>query len=179
MSSYLEILSGRCCADRMKILTRQLRPVDDLNTALRTISEFNRIITAADTKSGLLLTADGFALTGLIAAGRTPMNAALAGVAIALAVSLIVCMGYLAATMSPRLRDAGAGNWFCFPTFPTDTDERPTAPVLADHAWRQVGVLAEIAQRKYRRLGVALRWSAISLVLFFAWFAAALLGATT
>lgn len=146
-----------------------------MNTALRTISEFNRIITAADTKSGLLLTADGFALTGLIAVGRTPMNIILRIMAIALAISLIVCMGYLAATMSPRLHEAGHGNWFCFPSFPSDTNTRPNAYVLADHAWRQVGVLAEIGRRKYRRLGVALRWSAVSLVLFFAWFAAALL----
>ncbi|MGS2805888.1 hypothetical protein [Nocardia sp. MW-W600-9] len=179
MSSYLELISERCCAGRMKICTKRLRPVDDLNTALRTISEFNRIIAAADTKSGLLLTADGFALTGLIAAGRTQMNAALGGTAIVLAVGLIVCMGYLAATLSPSIRSTGAGNWFSFPSFPLAADERPTGPVLADHAWQQVSVLAAIAQRKYRRLRVALRWSAISLVLFFVWFAVTLLGVTT
>ncbi|WP_330254548.1 hypothetical protein OG874_08390 [Nocardia sp. NBC_00565] len=155
----------------------RLSPVDDLNTALRTVAEFNRVILAADTKAGLLLTANGFALTGLVTTNRTSMSTALVVMAIGLAVSLIVCMGYLAATLRPRLGSAGPGNWFCFPSFPTDVSGRPKAPTLADQAWQQAGTLAEIAQHKYRRFGVALRWTAISLVVFLAWFTAALLSA--
>ncbi|MFE6923770.1 hypothetical protein ACFVAV_22285 [Nocardia sp. NPDC057663] len=161
----------------MMIHTKRLSPLDDLNTALRTISEFNRVILAADTKAGLLLTANGFALTGLVTTARTSMNTVLVVMAIGLAVSLIVCMGYLAATLRPRLGGSGTGNWFCFPSFPVEADDRPRTPVLADQAWWQAGALAEIAQHKYHRFAVALRWTAISLVLFLAWFTVALLGA--
>ncbi|MCU1647303.1 MAG: hypothetical protein JWN03_7578 [Nocardia sp.] len=159
------------------IFRNRLSPVDDLNTALRTVAEFNRVILAADTKAGLLLTANGFALTGLVTTARTSMSTALVVMAIGLAVSLLVCMGYLAATLRPRLSSAGPGNWFCFPSFPADVSDRPTAPTLADQAWQQTGALAEIAQHKYRRFGVALRWTAISLVVFLAWFTVALLSA--
>lgn len=162
----------------MMIRSKSLAPLDDLNTALRTISEFNRVILAADTKAGLLLTANGFAVTGLVTTTRSSMNIALVVTAIGLAVSLIVCMGYLGATLRPRLGSAGAGNWFCFPTFPSEADVRPTTPVLADQAWWQASALAEIARHKYHRFGVALRWTAISLVVFLAWFTVALLGAS-
>ncbi len=155
----------------------RLRPVDDLNTALRTVAEFNRVILAADTKTGLLLTANGFALTGLVTVTRRPMSTVLVMLAIGLAMSLIVCMGYLAATLRPRLGSACPGNWFCFPSFPIDVACRPTAPTLADQAWLQAGTLAEIARHKYRRFGVALRWTAISLVVFLAWFTATVLSA--
>ncbi len=160
----------------MMIRTKHLAPLDDLNTALRTISEFNRVILAADTKAGLLLTANGFALTGLVTTARTSMNIALVVMAIGLAVSLIVCMGYLAATLRPRLDGAGAGNWFSFPTFPVEVIRRPMTPALADQAWSQAGALAEIARHKYHRFGVALRWTAISLIVFLAWFTVTLLG---
>lgn len=161
----------------MMIFTKRLSPLDDLNTALRTISEFNRVILAADTKAGLLLTANGFALTGLVTTARTSMSIVLVVMAIGLAVSLIVCMGYLAATLRPRLGGAGAGNWFCFPTFPVEVRARPMTPVLADQAWWQAGALAEIAQHKYHRFGVALRWTAVSLVVFLVWFTVTLLSA--
>lgn len=160
----------------MTIHVRRLGRVDDLNTALRTVSEFNRIILAADTKAGLLLTANGFALTGLVTVGRTAVSTASGAVAIALSTSLIVCMGYLAATLRPDLRGAGAGNWFCFLTFPEESSKRPPAPALADHAWRQAGALAEIAKRKYRRFTVALRWSAVSVVMFVVWLSSTLWG---
>ncbi|WP_336081111.1 hypothetical protein [Nocardia sp. SSK8] len=160
----------------MTIPTRRLGRVDDLNTALRTISEFNRVILAADTKAGLLLTANGFALTGLVTVGRSNMSVASGAVAIVLSTSLIVCMGYLGVTLRPDLRGAGAGNWFCFLTFPGESSRRPPAPALADHAWRQAGALAEIARRKYRRFAVALRWSAVSVVVFVVWFLATLWG---
>ncbi|WP_067990908.1 hypothetical protein [Nocardia pseudobrasiliensis] len=134
------------------------------------MSEFNRVITAADTKVGLLLTANGFALTGLIAATRTHPTVLTCVAAATLGASLLVCMLYLAATLRPDLRGAGAGNWFSFPTFPTEIDERPSAAVLADHAWRETAMLAEIARSKYRRFAVALRWSAVSLIAFVVWF---------
>ncbi|RDI53955.1 hypothetical protein [Nocardia mexicana] len=162
----------------MMIRTKQLGPADDLDSALRTISEFSRVIVAADTKLGLLLTANGFALMGLVTAGRRPMNVVMSSMATVLEMLLIVCMGYLAVTLRPSLRGAGAGNWFCFPTFPAELSARPAVPVLADHAWRQAAVLAEIAQHKYRRFGLALRWSAITLVVFLVWFTALLLGRT-
>ncbi|WP_278263548.1 hypothetical protein [Nocardia sp. AG03] len=160
----------------MTIPRKRLGRVDDLNTALRTISEFNRVILAADTKAGLLLTANGFALTGLVTVGRTGMSATSGAVAIVLSTSLIVCMGYLGVTLRPDLRGAGAGNWFCFLTFPEEGSNRPPAPALADHAWRQAGALAEIARRKYRRFAVALRWSAVSVVVFVVWLLATLWG---
>ncbi|MFI6366760.1 Pycsar system effector family protein [Nocardia sp. NPDC050630] len=130
---------------------------------------------AADTKVGMLLTANGFALTGLISASRARKTVAVYTVATALEVVLLVCMVYLAATLWPSLRGAGAGNWFSFPTFPSEIDRRPTESVLADHAWRQAAVLAGIARRKYRRFGIALRWSAVSLVVFLIWFTLSLL----
>ncbi|MFE3053934.1 hypothetical protein [Nocardia sp. NPDC059239] len=156
--------------------TTRLEPVNDLDAALRTISEFNRILIAADTKVGLLLTANGFALMGLVSSHPKPVNLAIYMTATALELSLIVCMGYLAATLRPNLRSSGAGNWFGFPTFPAEAGKRPAAPELADYAWRQAAALAEIAQRKYRRFGVALRWSVISLIIFLIWYTVVLLG---
>lgn len=147
----------------------RLGPAEDLSTALRTVSEINRVIGAADAKVGLLLTANGFALTGLIADSRAHTAVLARVVASALGVSLLVCMVYLAATLRPNLRGAGFGNWFSFPTFPTEIDRRPSAAVLADHAWREAAVLAEVARGKYRRFAVALRWSAVSLIAFVAW----------
>ncbi|MFI5784023.1 hypothetical protein [Nocardia sp. NPDC051570] len=155
---------------RRKLRLGRLGSADDLSTALRTVSEFNRVIAATDTKVGLLLTANGFALTGLIAASRTHTTVLTCVVAATLGVSLLVCMLYLAATLRPNLRGADAGNWFSFPTFPTEIDSRPSAAVLADHAWREAALLAEIACGKYRRFAVALRWSAVSLIAFVVWF---------
>ncbi|MBF6351905.1 MULTISPECIES: hypothetical protein [Nocardia] len=144
----------------------------DLSTALRTISEVNRIIAATDTKVGLLLTANGFALTGLIAGGRTHTAVLSSVLGIALGISLLVCMVYMAATLKPDLRGAGPGNWFSFPSFPAATDRRPSTAALADHAWREAAILADVARRKYRRFAVALRWSSVSLIVFVVWFIA-------
>ncbi|MBY8863814.1 hypothetical protein K7711_45640 [Nocardia sp. CA2R105] len=148
----------------------RLGPAEDLSTALRTVSEINRVIAATDTKVGLLLTANGFALTGLVAASHPHATVLTCVVAAILGVSLLVCMLYLAATLRPDLRGAGAGNWFSFPTFPTEIHRRPSVAVLADHAWREAAVLAEVARGKYRRFVVALRWSAVSLIVFVVWF---------
>ncbi|MQY17194.1 hypothetical protein [Nocardia macrotermitis] len=148
----------------------RLAAAEDLSTALRTVSEINRVIAAADVKVGLLLTANGFALTGLVATARTHTTVLTCAIGVVLAVSLLVCMAYLAATLRPDLRGAGAGNWFSFPTFPTETDRRPDVAVLADQAWREAAVLAEVARGKYRRFVVALRWSAVSSVVFVGWF---------
>ncbi|MBF5000269.1 hypothetical protein IRT45_24290 [Nocardia sp. BSTN01] len=161
----------------MEIRRRRLGAAEDLEAALHAVSEFNRTITAADTKLGLLLTANGFALTGLVSAGRTPTDQATGVMAIVLEALLLICMCYLAAALRPTLSEAGPGNWFSFPTFPAEGGERPVVSVLADHAWRQAAVLAAIARRKYRRLAVALRWSALSLTAFLAWFTVVLLGA--
>lgn len=158
---------------------QQIRPADDLDAALHTVSEFSRTVAAADTKIGLLLTANGFALMGLVTASRMSLNLAIATMGTMLEVIVLVCMGYLATALRPNLRGAGAGNWFCFPTFPTEVGERPILPVLADHAWRQAATLAEIAQAKYRKFEVALRWSAISLVVFLVWFTVVLLRTTS
>ncbi|MFC9997135.1 hypothetical protein [Nocardia sp. NPDC127526] len=158
---------------------QQLEPTDDLDAALRTISEFNRIIGAADTKIGFLLTANGFGLMGLVTAGRTPTHLAITIMGIALEVTIFSCMCYLAMALRPNLYSAGAGNWFCFPTFPIEVSQRPTPAVLADYAWQQTAALAAITQRKYRRFEVALRWSAFSLVIFLIWFAISLLRATS
>lgn len=156
---------------RSRLRMRRLDPSEDLSAALRMISEINRVIAATDTKVGLLLTANGFALTGVIATSHSHTTVLTGVVAGALAVSLLVCVVYLAATLRPNLRGAGVGNWFSFPTFPAETDQRPRVAVLADHAWREAAVLAEIARSKYRRFGVALRWSAVSLIAFVIWFA--------
>ncbi|MBF6090778.1 hypothetical protein [Nocardia cyriacigeorgica] len=134
------------------------------------MSEINRLIAATDTKVGLLLTANGFALTGLIATFRTHTTMITSVVSIILGLSLLVCMVYIAATLRPDLRGAGAGNWFSFPNFPTETEQRPNVAVLADYAWQEAAALAEIARGKYRRFGVALKWSAVSLTAFVPWF---------
>ncbi|WP_280415071.1 hypothetical protein [Nocardia carnea] len=147
-------------------------PAQDLSAALRTVSEVNRIIAATDTKVGLLLTANGFALTGLVAGGRTHTTLIASVLGIALGISLLVCMVYMAATLKPDLRSAGPGNWFSFPSFPTETQRRPSTAVLADHAWREAAILADVARRKYRRFAVALRWSSVSLIMFVVWFVA-------
>ncbi|PPJ23693.1 hypothetical protein C5E45_27585 [Nocardia nova] len=118
----------------------------------------------------MLLTANGFALTGLITASRTHTTVLTCVVAATLGVSLLACMWYLAATLRPDLRSAGAGNWFSFPNFPAEIGSRPSVAVLADHAWQQAAVLAEIARGKYRRFAVALRWSGVTLIAFVAWF---------
>ncbi|MQY29193.1 hypothetical protein [Nocardia aurantia] len=155
--------------------TRRLAPADDLAAALRTISEINRIIMAADAKVGLLLTVNGFVLTGLISTPRARATVPATAMTAVLEVVLLVCMVYLAATLWPNLRGAGPGNWFGFPSLPPEILRRPVVPALADDAWRQAALLAGIARRKYRRFAVALRWSAASVVLFLVWFPASLL----
>ncbi|MFI6173299.1 Pycsar system effector family protein [Nocardia sp. NPDC051052] len=162
----------------MKIRTSRRRQADDLNAALCAVSEFNRIIVAADTKVGFLLTTNGFALMGLVTSTRTSRNVLVSVIATVLEIVLLVCMGYLAATLRPSLQSAGTTNWFSFPSFPVETNERPAEPLLADQAWRQAATLAQIARRKYRRFRVALRWSALSLVVFLCWFTAVLFSTT-
>ncbi|GAB0107430.1 hypothetical protein JMUB6875_64240 [Nocardia sp. JMUB6875] len=125
-----------------------------------------------------MLTANGFALMGLVTSSRTPSNLLVSVIATVLEIVLLVCMGYLAATLRPSLQGSGAVNWFSFPTFPVETDTRPPEPMLADQAWQQAAMLAQIAQRKYRRFIIALRWSAFSLFMFLCWFTAVLYSTT-
>ena len=179
---YVECVELPCFSDPMtlgivksahrKLRMRRPGPAQDLSTALRAVAEINRIIAATDTKVGLLLTANGFALTGLIASTRTHTTVLTCALSIALGISLLVCMVYMASTLRPDLRSAGAGNWFSFPSFPTEINRRPSTAVLADHAWREAAILADVARRKYRRFAVALRWSSVSLIMFVVWFIA-------
>ncbi|MGW2661495.1 Pycsar system effector family protein [Nocardia tengchongensis] len=182
--SYMEMVVAQWCSVHMKPGTAKkarsrfrmdrLGPSEDLTTGLQTVSEINRVIAAVDVKVGLLLTANGIELTGLIAASHT-QTTGLACVATAIpAMSLLVCMLYLAFTLRPNLRGAGAGNWFSFPSFPTEIDQRPGVATLADQAWREAATLAEVARGKYRRFQVALRCSAVSLIAFVVWFTASL-----
>ncbi|MFI9536888.1 hypothetical protein ACIG56_27015 [Nocardia fusca] len=161
-----------------KLRMRRPGPAQDLSAALRTVSEVNRVIAATDTKVGLLLTANGFALTGLIAGSRTHTNLLTSGLGIALGISVLVCMVYMAAALRPDLRGAGTGNWFSFPSFPAEIGRRPSTAALADHAWREASLLADVARRKYRRFALALRWSSVSLIMFVVWFIASSLSGT-
>jgi hypothetical protein len=161
--------------------TLELPAEGDLDLSLRMISELNRTIAAADTKAGLLLTAIGFALTGLVAAVRGGGFAAggwpLDLMVVLVVVPLVVCVGYLTATVRPVLSAGGAPSWFSFPMFPalpgSRPPERPGAAVLAEQAWRQVATLAMIARRKHRAFALALHWGTGGLVTFLGCLAAA------
>jgi hypothetical protein len=158
-----------------------LRSDEDLDLSLRMITELNRTIVAADTKAGLLLTAVGFALSGLFTAvrlgggaGWQPINL----VALLVVIPVGACVGYLSATVRPTLAGSAASSWFSFPAFPAlpggRLPARPDAAVLAEQAWRQAAMLAMIARRKHRAFTLALRWGTGSVLAFLAWFSTAL-----
>lgn len=156
-----------------------LRSDEDLDLSLRMITELNRMIVAADTKAGLLLTAVGFALSGLFTAvriggSRQPIDL----VALLVVIPVGACVGYLSATVRPTLGGGAASNWFSFPAFPAlpggQLPARPGAAELAEQAWRQAAMLAMIARRKHRAFTLALRWGTGSVLAFLAWFATAL-----
>lgn len=157
--------------------THRLSPAEDLDLAVRSIGELNRTIAAADTKAGLLLTATGFLLSGLVAVTRTPSPqcwlTAIGVVPVLLA--LLMCAGFLVSTLRPTLRGANEANWFSFPDFPTAVSHRPDLRDLADQAWRQVALLTAIARRKHRAVAVAVGWGGTCLAAFLFWLAAILL----
>lgn len=154
-----------------------MSPIDDLHLAVHLIGELNRAIVAADTKAGLMLGTTGFVLAGLVAVSRTTgQHSGLATLgAVPVLLALLVCAGFLLATLRPRLPGAGRANWFSFPDFPRGTSCRPDLRELADQAWQQVALLTAIARRKHRTFRVALGWGGACLATFVFWFGVVLL----
>lgn len=151
-----------------------LDPDRDLDLALSTAAEMNRVIAGADAKAGLVLAAQGVALAGIASALRAgpPLPAVVELVAVGVIVLAGISVVLLVACLWPRTHGAGAA-WFAFPALglgaaPTP---RPDAAEFAEQAWEQAGALAEIARRKYRWFRTALLSGAGALAAFTTWIA--------
>lgn len=132
-------------------------------------AETNRVIAAADAKTGLLLAAQGVVLAGSAAGigGGTSTAGALWIVAVAVLLSGASVV-LLVVALWPRL--AGSSPWLAFPALPLDgpTRDRPPPSELANEAWAQVA-LASIARRKYGWFRAALVAGAAGVLTFASW----------
>jgi len=155
-------------------------PLDELDVALYTISDFGQCIQNADAKSGMLGALLGLLLAGItsqsellrttLAAGpqHTPARALLT----AFALSLFVAGACLGLTQLPRLTVPPAVRRLAFPAMARRSDsggDRPSAVELRDEAWGQAETLARIAMRKFRYLRVSLLSSGLCVVTFLTW----------
>jgi hypothetical protein len=151
-----------------------LDPDRDLDLALTTAAEMNRMIAGADAKAGLVLAAQGVALAGIASALRAgpPLPAVVELVAVGVIVLAGISVILLVACVWPRTHGSGAA-WFAFPALGLGavSAPRPGAAELAEQAWAQAGVLAEIARRKYRWFRAALLSGAVGLAAFTTWIA--------
>jgi hypothetical protein len=151
-----------------------LEPERDLEIALLTAAETNRVIAGADAKAGLVLAAQGVVLAGIASAMRAGPQ--LPGFAQVLAVGATVLAGIavllLVGSLWPRMHGS-ASAWFAVPVLGRESVPacRPDTTQLAEQAWAQAGALAEIARRKYRWFRAALVVASTGLVAFTAWIA--------
>jgi hypothetical protein len=152
----------------------RLDPDRDLDIALSTASEMNRVIAAADAKAGLVLAAQGVVLAGMASGLRADVPLPGLARATALLAVVLACSAVLllVAALWPRTRGAGAA-WFAFPSLNLGEipPPRPDAAELAGQAWAQAGALAAIARRKYRWFRAALAGGTAGLLAFTAWIA--------
>lgn len=157
--------------------TTALHPDRDLDLAIATCTETNRLIAVADVKAGLVLAVQGALLAGLVttsAGASPPVRSGALQVLIGVGFAILLLLG----AVWPRL-PAPVAPWFAVSVLRVDAGvaapARPAVADLAQEAWVQAGVLAALARRKYRwfRAGVVL--TAIDLVGFTVWTAGALL----
>jgi hypothetical protein len=141
----------------------------DLDVALRTAAEVNRVVAAADIKSGLVLTAQGVLLGGLSTALRQEAALPVFVLSVAALVASGISVLLLLAALWPRLGAVGSG-WFGLPALEIGDDgampARPAPDALADLAWKQVAELASIARRKFRWFRTAVLVGAVGVGLF-------------
>lgn len=149
----------------------------ELDVALGTAAEVNRVIAVADVKAGLVLAAHGVVLAGLASALRAGPELSMpirVGAVVVLAVGGCA-MVLLAAALWPRMT-APAPTWFAFPSLCVDANghvpPRPPTAQLVDQAWAQVGALAAIARSKYLWFRAAAVAGLVELVGFAVWIAA-------
>jgi hypothetical protein len=146
-----------------------------LDVGLWRIEQFQRLITHADTKAGVVATAAGLLLAGL--AGHTSALRAtfvdttgahrLAQALLVLtAAALVAVLVSLAAVLLPRMRSE-APNVFapCHPPSSALLD----VEALTTHAWEQGAVLARIATAKFAAVRWALTLTGAAVVGFAGW----------
>ena len=158
-----------------------LDPLDELDVALYTISDFGQWIQNADTKSGMLGALLGLMLAGVTSqldlVGRTlgpQRHAPVAALFAVFVVSLFVAGTCRGLTQLPRLTVPTAVRRLAFPAVAgrrASAPGRPDAVELRDEAWRQAETLAGIAMRKFRYLRVGLLSSGLCVVTFLTWLA--------
>jgi hypothetical protein len=134
-----------------------------LDAGLWRVEQFQRLVSHADTKAGVVATAAGLLLAGL-AGNAGALRATFAGtmsghrlaqaLLILTAAALVAVLGALVAVLLPRMH-SGTPNAFapCHtpPSLSLDVD------ALATYAWEQGVVLARIATTKF----AAVRWALV------------------
>jgi hypothetical protein len=145
-----------------------------LDAGLWRVEQFQRLVSHADTKAGVVATAAGLLLAGL--AGNTGALRATfvdttgahrlaQALLILTAAALVAVLVSLAAVLLPRMRN-GTPNMFAPGTSssaPLDVD------ALAAHAWEQGAVLARIATAKFTAVRWALLGTGVAAVGFAGW----------
>jgi hypothetical protein len=142
----------------------------DLDVALRTAAEVNRVVAAADIKAGLVLTAQGVLMGGLSTALRQEAALPVFVLSVAALVASGISVLLLLAAIWPRLGTMTVGSgWFGLPSLEIGDRAMPARPApeaLADLAWKQVAELASIARRKFRWFRAAVLVGAVGVGLF-------------
>jgi hypothetical protein len=132
-----------------------------LDVGLWRVEQFQRLVSHADAKAGVVATAAGLLLAGLVGnagalratfGGTTGAHRLTQALFILTAAALVAVLGALGAVLLPRMR-SGAANVFA----PGGTPSRACLDVdmLAAYAWEQGAVLAHIAATKF----AAVRWA--------------------
>jgi hypothetical protein len=136
-----------------------------LDVGLWRVEQFQRLVSHADTKAGVMATAAGLLLAGLVGntgalrvtfAGTAGAHRLAQALLVLTAAGLVAVLVSLGAVLVPRMRPRAAPDVF------TATDATPgmvnlTVVELAAHAWAQGAVLAGIATAKF----AAVRWALV------------------
>ena len=150
-----------------------------LDARLWRVEQFQRLVSHAGTKAGVVATAAGLLLAGL--AGNTrALRVAFAGVAgahrlaqallVLTAIALVAVLVSLAAVLLPRMRN-GTPN-VCAPhnsLARTASTAGLRVDELVAHAWEQDAVLAGIATAKFAAVRRALLGTGVAAVGFAGW----------
>jgi hypothetical protein len=134
-----------------------------LDAGLWRVEQFQRLVSHADTKAGVVATASGLLLAGLAGnvgalrttfAGTTGTHRLAQALLILTAAALVAVLASLGAVLLPRTR---CGTFNVFAPSHASSNTSLDVDALATQAWEQGAVLARIATTKF----AAVRWALV------------------
>jgi hypothetical protein len=148
-----------------------------LDAGLWRVEQFQRLVTHADTKAGVMATATGLLLAGLMGnagalrvtfANTTGVHRFAQALLILTVAALVAVLVSLGAVLLPRMREHETPNVFA-PHNSLSSTASLTVEELATQAWAQGAVLACIATAKFAAVRWALLGTGVAAVSFAGW----------